>query len=226
MPMSELQAKKLVAAMIAAYPTTKITDDSAAVYVRMLFDLDFDAVNAAIAKLIATCKFPPSVAEIREATLAVSKGDRRAGGDAWGDVLHAIRRFGYARTPGRDFELEDPIVLECIKAFGWQELCSSENQVADRARFIELYDKLAAEDRRRDLSENLPAVQRFRALQEARQGSLAGRSAMQLISPGVDEERSFDARPGDGEKMLADLAVMTAQSMTDATEPRGRDGKR
>lgn len=177
MPMSELQGKKLVAAMIAAYPTTKITDESAAVYVRMLADLDYDAASAALARLVATSKFPPSIAEIREATLAMLNGEVRAGGEAWGDVLKAIGRYGRNRLPGQDFKFDDPTVAECVAALKWREICDSENQEADRARFIQLYDRLAAQRRRSELSESLPAVQRFRELQEQRKRELEGGEA-------------------------------------------------
>lgn len=180
MPMSELQGKKLVAAMIAAYPTTKITDDSAAVYVRMLLDLEYEAASAALARLVATSKFPPSIAEIREATLAMVSGEVRAGGEAWGDVLKAIGRYGRNRVPGQDFRFDDPTVAECVAALKWRELCDSESPEADRARFIQLYDQLAARRRRGELSESVPAVQRYRELQEQRRRELESGEAQPL----------------------------------------------
>ena len=171
--MTEAQVTKLVAVLAAAYPAAKGDAGTVAAYQRMLGDLDYPAANAAVEKLLATSKWLPTIAEIREATLALSAGEIRPGGEAWGDVLKAIRRFGYMRTPGRDFQFEDPVILETVKAMSWQELCTSENQVADRARFIELYDKLAATRRRSQLSEHLPAMQRFRALQEQQRKQVA-----------------------------------------------------
>ena len=219
--MTESQVAKLVAVLMVTYPNAKWiaadlkrdTPGTSTAYERMLVDLDYAAANAAIERLIATKPaFPPSIAEIREAALAVSSGERRAGGDAWGDVLAAIRRYGYARTPGRDFELEDPVVLDCIKALGWQELCSSENQVADRARFIELYDKRAADHRRRELSEGLPAMHRLRMLQSSEAPRLTGGGSRSLPAP-AENERPSDARPGDGAAMLAELAALTADAL-------------
>jgi hypothetical protein len=178
--MEDLHAKKLVAALAAAYPTNKLDDDSIRVYTRMLLDLDYDAANAAIARLVATCKFPPSIAEIREATLAMVNGEVRAGGEAWGDVLRAIGRYGRNRLPGQDFKLEDPVVAECVAALKWRELCDSENQEADRARFIQLYDRLATQRRKAEASEGLPAVQRYRALQEKRKRELESGEAQPI----------------------------------------------
>lgn len=170
--MTEIQAKKLVAVLVAAFPNSKLTDDTVGIYVRMLADLDYPAANAAVEKLLATSKWPPTVAEIREAAVSLHVGEVKSGGEAWGAVLRAIGRYGRNRTPGVDFELGDPVALETVRAMSWRELCDSENQVADRARFIELYDTLAGQSRRKQLSEGLPAMQRFRALQADQQRQL------------------------------------------------------
>ena len=172
----KLQVKKLVAVLIAAYPAGKFTAETVGVYERMLVDLDYEAANAAIARLLATSKFLPTIAEIREAALTAHTGEIRAGGEAWGEVIKAVGKHGRNRTPGVDFQLADPVTAECVASLGWRELCDSENQPADRARFIELYDQLAARHRRSQLSESLPAMQRFRALQAKQQADrLAGR---------------------------------------------------
>lgn len=178
--MTDLQAKRLVAALAAAFPNNKLTDDSMRVYVRMLADLDFEATNAGIARLVATAKFPPTIAEIRESTKTMESGDVRAGGEAWGDLLKAISRRGRNRQPGQDFVFDDPVVAEVVAALNWRELCDSENQEADRARFIQLYDKLAANRRRSEQSESLPAVRRYRALQDERRTELPSGEAQPL----------------------------------------------
>lgn len=170
--MTELQIKKLVAILVAAFPAGKFTSDTVAIYERMLGDLDYALAQAAVERLLATAKFLPTVAEIREAALTLSAGETRPGGEAWGEVLRAIGRYGYMRTPGVDFQFTDPVILECVRAMTWRELCDSENQEADRARFTELYDRLAKHHRSRQLSEGLPAMQRFRQLQAAQKAEL------------------------------------------------------
>ena len=165
--MTKAEAAKLVAVLIAAYPSAKLGPDTAGIYERMLADLDYPSANAAVERLLATSKWPPTVAEIREASLALHAGEIKPGGEAWGLVLRAIGRYGRNRTPGVEFDLGDPVALDVVRALNWRELCDSDNPSADRARFIELYDQLAATARRRQLSEALPAMQRFRALQQA-----------------------------------------------------------
>ena len=178
--MTEGQVAKLVAVLIAGYPSARITAETSAVYERMLRDLDYAAVNAAVEWLLATSKWLPTVAEIREAAHSLRDGEVKPGGEAWGLVITAVRLHGRYRTPGVDFEFGDPVVAQCVAAMARFEICESENSTADRARFIELYDRLAAQRRRAQLAEGLPAVQQFRALQTQPSERLASGDAKPL----------------------------------------------
>lgn len=205
--MTPIQAKKLIASMAVCYPVNKLDDDGIAVYVRMILDLDYDAGNAAIARLIATCKFTPTIAEIREATLAIAIGEQRPGGHAWGEVTREAQRIcnlsesevcaDPSLTKPR---IADPVAVEAARSLGWAAIRNrlESDEVATRARFIELYDKLAATTRRSALTESLPSVQRFRALQEARRGALSGGAQLLgklLLLPAVDNAEITDEEP-------------------------------
>jgi len=166
--MTQAEAAKLVAVLMAAFPANKATTATSQIFERMLADLDYPAANAAIERLLATARFMPTIGEIRETTLALAIGEQKPGGEAWGDVTKAIGRWGYMRSPGTDFTFADPTTARCVEIMGWGKLCSSENEVADRARFTELYDRLAVQQRRKQLSEGLPAMQRYRAIEAAK----------------------------------------------------------
>jgi len=97
---TKLEVAKLVGVLIASFPSSKATPETSVVYERMLADLDYHAANAAVERLLATAKFMPTIAEIREATLTVFAGEIRPGGEAWGAVLRAIGSYGYVRPPG------------------------------------------------------------------------------------------------------------------------------
>jgi hypothetical protein len=158
---TDLQAKKLVAILLAAYPTARVGADGARiadVYGRMLEDLDVEATTRAIKRIIRTSRFLPTVAEIRAAALEVADGAARAPGDAWGDVLRAIGRYGANRTPGVEFCFADPLVARAVQSLGWRELCLSEVGYADRARFVELYAQLVESDRRERLTAGIPGA--------------------------------------------------------------------
>jgi hypothetical protein len=146
---NDIEAQKIVTMLVTAFPTTlaRLSEeqqrDTMRVYREMIKDVDAQLAGQAIRGLIATSRFLPTIAEIREACMIAKYGRRRPGGDAWGDVVKALKRYGYTRTPGRDFTFDDQLVARAVGALGWAELCRSENAVADRARFIELYDGLA-----------------------------------------------------------------------------------
>lgn len=162
--MTSTECQKLVAVLLGAYPQSRISASTPAVYERMLVDLDVTAANAAIERLLATAKFMPTIAEIREAALAVTVGEVKRGGEAWGEVQRLLARYGARRYDlGWKPPITDPVAVQVVAALGWVALCDSENQVADRARFIDLYDQLAARDRRSLTADHLPAAQKLRA---------------------------------------------------------------
>jgi hypothetical protein len=165
--MTRSEVAKLVAVLCCAYPNAKISADTSTVYENMLADLEVGLANAAVKRLLATAKWIPTIAEIRSAVLEAQHGASRPGGDAWGDVLQAVHRFGMYREP----VFTDSTVTRCVKQLGWTEICQSENQQADRARFIELYDRLAVSGRRElqmppDVR-RLPEPERGGSLQES-----------------------------------------------------------
>src|ERR1044072_4862148 len=152
-PMTEPDAQRLLAVLATAFPDDQQLVATQKLYRRMMRDLDANACTQAIARLIATSKKLPKIAEIRSATMAQLQGRREFGLEAWGRVQKAVAREGIRKRPGDNTERrpgdfhfagdDGPIILRCVDAMGWEYLCCSENQVADRARFIELYEQLA-----------------------------------------------------------------------------------
>jgi hypothetical protein len=173
--MTEVEAQKLVTILMASFSTKGIQDPAAtqAIYRRMISDLDYQVASAAVERLLATSEFMPTIAAIRSACVNVTQGDKRAGGEAWGDVLRAVGKFGYMRQPGQDFNLEDNVAQRAVLALGWRNICESENQIADRARFVDLYDKLSASNRTEQIAGSLPAQQRLRELRAGEAQSLS-----------------------------------------------------
>jgi hypothetical protein len=157
------EAGKLVSVMIAATAqgsrlSRESVDDMINAYAALLADLDYARCNAAVRVLLQSKNWIPAVADIRKVVLELERGPVRPAGEAWGDALKAISRYGAYRVPGVDFQFSDPEVLRCVNALGWKELCLSENQVADRARFIELYGMVSAQERREQQAPLLAAA--------------------------------------------------------------------
>jgi len=164
-----VEVRKLVAMIFAAFPGTRSSPATAEIYERMLLDQDSAVAAAAVEKLLATSKFMPTIAEIREACLSVGVGDSKQGGEAWGELLKLVSRYGAYRTPGADFEVPDAITMRCIQALSWQALCLSESQTSDRARFVDLYDRLAASERKAQNAGQLPNQKRLDASRGTRE---------------------------------------------------------
>ncbi len=152
--MTSAECREVLKLLGAAYPNQRqrMSDDDvramAAVYTAGLADLELSRVRAAVERLVKSSKWIPTIAEIREAAVDVTHGACIPGGQAWGQCLGLIRRYGSHRYPGIDFAVDDPLLHATIRAFGWLDLCQSINQPADRARFIELYDQLAKSERK------------------------------------------------------------------------------
>lgn len=171
--MNRQESARIVAAIIAACPSqsSKLDERRATsmvdTFAALLGDLSYGQVNAAVTVLLQTSTWMPSVADIRSTVLDLQRGPSAPGGEAWGSVLRAVQCEGSYKTPGVDFQFRDPVTARCVAAFGWQALCLSENQVSDRARFIELYDQLANQDRRELQSPALAEARRSREIAAA-----------------------------------------------------------
>lgn len=155
----------LVMFMLAAYPVqrTKLTVDDVAgmvaTYTAILADLPLAEVRAAATRVMRTAKFIPSAAEIREAVVVVMSGARKTGAEAWGEFLKLVGRYGSGRVPAmsvmldgesdeRKFFVGDRVLFNVISSLGWRALCLSEDQTADRARFIAAYEAIADRERK------------------------------------------------------------------------------
>lgn len=69
--MKRSESAELVMLILGAYPNAKTTSGTSGVYESLLADLDAKAARQAVQQLIATSRFMPTIAEIREATAAL-----------------------------------------------------------------------------------------------------------------------------------------------------------
>lgn len=143
--------KLLARGLKAAYPGQNFLPDkySMRLWYRLLSDVDYKRAQAAAMTHICTKKFPPTIAEFREACTEVASGDARSWLEGWGLVQKLISRYGYMRPDEAKAELEryDPIAARVVENMGWQKLCESENAVADRANFRQVYEIYSARNK-------------------------------------------------------------------------------
>lgn len=164
--MTPQQVRDVLHMVLASYPTQRqrMTDADAkamfAAWCSALADIDADDCKRGVQRVLLTSKWLPTIAEVREAVGLATRGDagapERCGADAWGDI-RALRSYRDREA----MQTVDPITMHVLQAFDWIEWRTllrragdveqwhvrCEGTDADRARFIELYDKTRAADR-------------------------------------------------------------------------------
>lgn len=137
-----------VMALKTYFPREQLLPNEQAVelWYRQLQDLDYKIAEAALNEWVATQKWSPSIADIRELAARIRFGEIPDWGEGWRNTMKAIRMYGYYR-PEAAMESLDDLTRETVKRLGFQNLCLSENQEADRANFRRIYEQLADRNR-------------------------------------------------------------------------------
>lgn len=167
--MKKSEAAEIVHMLMKAYPASKADDGTSRIYETMLVDLDANRAMAAIKRLLSTCKFLPTIAEIREAAAAQTAGPRKTGNEAYEELNRAVLKHGHTPvvkvTDDGKVLTQKPwppiapdIAVAMRRTWGtWADCCSAtrDQSVSDRARFIEAYDGMSERDRA-DLVSGVP----------------------------------------------------------------------
>ena len=123
------------------YPRDQLLPNEQAMqlWYAQLRDIPDDVAQLALHKWVATNKWPPTIAEIRETAANITHGDSLTWGEAWERALTAVRRFGsYNKAAALDSL--DPLTRRCVENIGYMELCLSENIMVERAHFQRIFD--------------------------------------------------------------------------------------
>jgi hypothetical protein len=142
--MTKEDFKKIALAIKTTFPSSPIlqTQEAMDMWYMFLQDLDYKVCQNAVLEIISTSKFPPTIAEIREKCSHLISLPVKDYGEAWESVLKAIRKFGYPREL-EALESLDEVTRSCVKSLGYVNICMSENIVADRANFRDIYESRA-----------------------------------------------------------------------------------
>ena len=123
------------------YPREQILPNQQAMelWYREIQDIPFPVAEMALRKWVATNKWSPSIADIREMTSGIVNGDPMSWGESWEKALNAVRRFGsYNKQAALDSL--DPLTRKCVENIGYMELCMSENIMVERAHFQKIFE--------------------------------------------------------------------------------------
>lgn len=108
---------------------------------RILNDIDYKTAELFLQKWVATNKWPPTIADIREGCADITHGEMQDWGKAWEQVEKAIRYFGMYRED-EAYASMDEITEEVTRRLGFKEICMSENIQVDRANFRMIYEQV------------------------------------------------------------------------------------
>ena len=133
------------AAIKSAYPSFNIMPDTYSVnlWYKMLGDIDYDTCQYAVLELISTRQYPPQIADIRAKCAEYLFPDIKDAGEAWEELMTAVRKFGYYSADELLESLSEPTKNAAIR-LGLQEICMTDNVVATRAHFFKIYDAIVS----------------------------------------------------------------------------------
>lgn len=149
--MDKQEFATLAMALRTYYPKESILPNKEAMqlWYQELQDIPYQVAELALRKWVATNKWSPSIAEIREITAGIMNGETLTWGEAWESVLKVVRKHG---SYGKREALAslDPLTRRCVENIGYMDICMSENIMVERAHFqriFEIYAKRQQMDR-------------------------------------------------------------------------------
>lgn len=162
--MTKADAAKLVAIVVTAYPNyDKFRDEAAVTATVNLWATIFQAddgriVALALNKHIATSKWPPSVAEIRELMLEIQHPELIPPEQAWlavSDLLYTSGEYNY----GDLYHQLPPLVARSVEAIGWGNLYEMHRSCyrggkpgMDRVAFMDIYKPMYEREKQRAMT--------------------------------------------------------------------------
>lgn len=132
---------------------------------RQLEDIPYKVAEASLSKWVATQKWSPSIADLRQMAAEITTGETADWGEAWAKVLKTVGSYGYNRQVEAMEHLDD-LTREAVKRVGWYDICMSENIGVERANFRDIYNSLS--ERRKKDAQLPPSVKTL--ISEVRQG--------------------------------------------------------
>jgi len=134
--MTKKETATVLAFLVSAYPSVKVTKETAEVYHDVLQDLDYGDCVAVTRQCVRVSQFFPSASEIRRAVLRDKGLLSPSPSEAWSEVISVATQEGLHRST----EWSHATVAEAVKAIGWREICFAENQGVLRAHFLKMYE--------------------------------------------------------------------------------------
>lgn len=156
---NQTEIAEIISVISAAYPNFNPSPQTLEVYYQALRDINFDQLKQATMHSITENgrRFAPSVGELRGAVadLRMYIDNIPTSYQAWQEVQEQMQLTGSYRKP----TWTHPSIEKTVNVFGWRKLCLSEDEVSDRMRFIQCYERFFDRDSRERMM--LPEVRGY-----------------------------------------------------------------
>lgn len=123
------------------------TKEAMDLWYEMLKDIPMKVAEVALKKHVATSKWPPSIAEIRDLSTGIVTEDAQDWSAAWEEARKAVRKFG-SYQEAEALAWMTPSTAETVKRFGYNDLCMMENPEVAKAHFRDIYMSIEARSRK------------------------------------------------------------------------------
>ncbi len=187
--MKRNEAARLLTVIAAAYPNFEPDDDKVRIWAEMMADLEYETAATALQRHIATSRFAPTIAEIREQAVAAVTSSEITSAEAWGELMHAVRAHGYYHEREALASLS-PITARVAGIIGWRDINMCTELDVLRGQFLRMY-RLIRERNARE------AVLPPWLLPPAPSPELASEGRRQIAAAGVVVEMSRHAERRD-----------------------------
>lgn len=162
--MQPAEIAKLLTVIAANYPGFAVDEIKHGLWSDMLADIDYPTANMAVKRHIATSRFAPTIADIREQAMIASGQEEITAAEAWGELMQAVRLHGYYHERDGLASLS-PETRRVAEQITWREINLSENLDVLRGQFLRMYQAVHERARR---EAQLPEPWRTEALGAAR----------------------------------------------------------
>lgn len=163
---SYLEVTQALGVLAAYYPNFKLQKQTVDAYARILGDIEYRELEAAVDQLAAESKFFPAVSELREKVLAIRRAESNLPDAyaAWSEIMGEVRRVGYESWTEARWSCD--LVRDMARRW-WYDVCRGDidDLPTIRAQFRDAYNAQTrrAEDEARRLPVTNDAIKRLAA---------------------------------------------------------------
>ena len=140
--MNKKEFALFASALRTYYPREKLLPNEQAMelWFNQLQDIPYKLAELTLNTWVATNKWSPSIADIRENATGLTQGEPKDWGEAWREVLRAINIYGsYPELEA--LESMDETTKRVVERLGFRNICLSEDIQVDRANFRMIYEQ-------------------------------------------------------------------------------------